>query len=71
MAKISRFTAYEVARKMVDDVYRDRENYIRKKIQESCEVIAKKTNTPRGIGHLQEMGAVHRCLSHPFDCMFR
>lgn len=42
MAKISRYTATEVATKMVNDVYKDRENCIRKKIQTRCEAIAKR-----------------------------
>lgn len=42
MAKISRYTAEKVARKMVDDVFKDRVNRTRKRIQEVSEKIAKR-----------------------------
>lgn len=48
MAKISRFTASEVATKMVNDVYKDRESLIRGRIQEMCEKGAK-TQIPQAV----------------------
>ena len=48
MAKISRYTATEVAAKMVNDVYKDRESLLRGRIQEMCEKVTK-TKIPQAV----------------------